>query len=111
MPRGFNGVPGNMQAILKQAQKMQQDLQKAQESAKLLTGEGTAGGGMVSAVASGDSKISSIKIDKQVVDPNDVEMLQDLILAAVNEALGKVQEATQAELGKVTCGINIPGLM
>lgn len=111
MGRGFGGVPGNMQAMLRQAQKMQQDLQKAQESAKLITAEGSAGGGMVKAVVNGDNHIVSFMIDKQVVDPNDVEMLQDLIKAAANEALTKVQTAVQEELGKVTGGINIPGLM
>ncbi|MGI6524504.1 MAG: YbaB/EbfC family nucleoid-associated protein [Bdellovibrionota bacterium] len=107
----FGGVPGNMQAMLKQAQKMQQDLQKAQDKAKLLTAEGSSGGGMVKVVVNGENRIAELTIDKQVVDPSDVEMLQDLIIAAANEALTKVQEAVQDELSKVTGGINIPGLM
>jgi len=111
MAKGFGGVPSNMQAMLKQAQKMQQDLQKAQESAKLLKAEGSAGGGMVRAVVNGEYQISSLTIDKQVIDPNDAPMLQDLVTIAVNEALTKVQASVQDELSKVTGGINIPGLM
>ena len=111
MGKGFGGVPGNMQAMLRQAQKMQQNLQKAQDAAKLLTAEGSAGGGMVRAVANGEYHLVSLTIDKQVVDPNDVEMLQDLITVAANEALTKVQAMVQDELSKVTGGINIPGLM
>ena len=111
MVKGFGGMPGNMQAMMKQAQKMQQDLQKAQEEAKTMTAEGSAGGGMVRAVAGGDNRIVSIHIEKQVVDPEDVEMLQDLIVAACNEALTKVQEKVQERLSQVTGGLNIPGLM
>jgi len=111
MVKGFGGIPGNMQAVLKQAQKMQEELQKAQEEATSLTAEGSAGGGMVKAVANGENRIVSLQIDKQVVDPQDVDMLQDLIVAAVNEALAKVQETVQERLSKVTGGMNIPGLM
>ena len=111
MSKGFSGVPGNLQGLLKQAQKMQQDLKKAQESAEAMTAEATSGGGMVKAVASGKNQLLSLEIQKAVVTPDDVEMLQDLVMAAVNEALQKVQESTKAELSKITGGMNIPGLM
>lgn len=111
MTRGFGGIPGNMQAMLKQAQKMQQDLQKAQDLAKTMTAEGSAGGGVVKAVAGGDYQIKSLTINKEVIVPEDSEMLQDLVIAAVNEALKNAQDVVQGELSKVTGGINIPGLM
>ena len=111
MGKGFGGgMPGNMQAMMKQAQKMQQDLVKAQEKAKDVIAEATVGGGMVTVSANGNNLIESIKIQKDVVDPEDVEMLQDLIIAATNEALNKVQEQVKTELSKVTGGMNIPGL-
>ena len=110
MKGGFGGMPGGMKDLLKQAQKMQEQLQKAQEEAGQISAEGSAGGGMVSVVASGDSQITEIKIAKEVVDPNDIEMLQDLVMAATNEALKKSKEAVQQKLSQVTGGMNIPGL-
>ena len=110
MAKGFGGMPGNMQAVLKQAQKMQEELQKAQEESKGLTEEGSAGGGMVKAVVNGENKLVSLVIEKSVVDPEDVEMLQDLVIAAVNEAQAKVQNTVQERLSKVTGGLSIPGL-
>lgn len=107
--KGFNGVPGNMQALVRQAQQMQEQLKKKQEETKKYSAEGSAGGGAVTAVASGESRIIELKItDKEIL--NDTEMLQDLIMAAVNDALTKVQEKVQGEIGKVTGGVNIPGL-
>ncbi len=110
MAKGFSGIPGNMQAVLKQAQKMQEDLVKAQEEAAQLSAEGSSGGGMVKVVASGNQRIKSITIDKEVVNPNDLEMLQDLVLAACNEALDRVQTDVKSKLDKVTGGLNLPGL-
>lgn len=110
MAKGFGGMPGNMQAIMKQAQKMQVELEKAQQQAGNLTAEGSAGGGMVRAVANGKFQLTSLAIDAQVVTPDDIEMLQDLVLAATNEALQKAQEKYKEELAKVTGGMNIPGL-
>jgi len=110
MVKGFSGIPGNLQGIMKQAQKMQEQLKEMQENAANITAEGSAGGGMVRVEASGNNRISSVSIEKEVVDPNDIEMLQDLIMAAANEALEKVQEAAKSELAKITGGINIPGL-
>ena len=107
---GFGGMPGNMQALVKQAQKMQEDLAKAQEQSEELTAEGSSGGGMVVAVANGKNQIASLQIDKSVIDPEDAEMLQDMVLAAINEALRNVQEQVKNNLGQVTGGIDIPGL-
>ena len=89
---------------------MQQQLQEAQEEAKSITAEGSAGGGMVKAVADGENQIVSITIEKDVVDPDDIEMLQDLIVAAANEALKRVQDSVQAEISKITGGMSIPGM-
>ncbi len=104
------GFPGNMQEMMKQAQKMQEQLMKAQQDAVQETAEGSAGGGMVNVTASGEHQIQSITIDKEVVNPEDVEMLQDLITAAANEALRKVDEKVKEKMGKITGGLNIPGL-
>lgn len=100
----------NMGQMMKQVQKMQKDMMKAQEELKQKTVEATAGGGMVTVIASGDKRILEVKIAEEVVDPDDVEMLQDLVLAAMNEALKKVDELTEQDLGKFTKGMNIPGL-
>jgi nucleoid-associated protein EbfC len=110
MARGFGGLPPNMKEMMKQAQKMKEDLEKAQEDAKQITEEGSAGGGMVTVRASGDNQIVMIKIEREVVDPNDVEMLQDLIMAATNEALKKAQGTVQQKISAITGGLNIPGI-
>jgi DNA-binding YbaB/EbfC family protein len=84
---------------------------KMQEELAQRTVETSAGGGMINVVANGKQQIVSITIDKEVVDPDDVEMLQDLVLAAVNDALNKAQEMVAGEMGKITGGMNIPGIM
>jgi len=99
---------GNM---MKQAQKLQAKMLKLQEELAQKTVEATAGGGMVKVVASGKQQILSIDIEKEVVDPEDIDMLQDLLLAAVNDALNKSQEMVSSEMGRLTGGMNIPGLM
>ena len=98
---------GNM---MKQAQKLQKQMMKMQEELAERTVESAAGGGMVKVVANGKQQVLSIEIEKEVVDPDDVEMLQDLVLAAVNDALQKSQEMATGEMGKLTGGMNIPGL-
>ena len=108
---GFPGGGGNMGAMMKQAQKMQAELARAQEEIKDMTFEATAGGGMVKVVANGDMTVDSIVIDPEAVDPEDVEMLQDMVAAAVNEALRGVSEISSQRLNAATCGLNIPGLM
>jgi len=100
----------NMNTMMKQAQKLQKKMLKAQEELATKTVEASAGGGMVKVVANGGQKIESITLEKEVVDPEDVEMLQDLILAAINDALNKSQEMISSEMGKLTGGMNIPGL-
>jgi DNA-binding YbaB/EbfC family protein len=99
---------GNM---MKQAQKLQSQMMRLQEEMAEKTVETTAGGGMVKITANGRQQIVSIQIEKEVVDPDDVEMLQDLVLAAVNEALSKSQEMVASEMSKLTGGLNIPGIM
>lgn len=96
--------------IMKQAQMMQQKMAKLQEEAANRTAEATAGGGAVTVVVSGKNEIRSLVIKPEAVDPNDVEMLQDLIMAAVNEALKKVHAEISAEMSRITGGLNIPGL-
>ncbi len=99
---------GNM---MKQAQKLQDKMLKMQEELAGKTVEASSGGGMVNVVANGRQQLVNIRIEKEVVDPDDVEMLQDLVLAAANDALKKAQEVVSSEMGKLTGGMNIPGLM
>ncbi|SDJ31721.1 YbaB/EbfC family nucleoid-associated protein [Natribacillus halophilus] len=98
----------NMNNMMKQMQKMQKQMQEAQEELKEKTVETTSGGGAVKIVASGDKRIVDIEIDEEVVDPEDVDMLQDLILAAINEVMGKVDELVEQDMGKFTKGMNLP---
>ncbi|MGB9680099.1 MAG: YbaB/EbfC family nucleoid-associated protein [Thermoanaerobacteraceae bacterium] len=106
------GFPGgfNINNMLKQAQQMQEDMKKIQEELVNKTVEATSGGGMVKVVANGRKELISIKIDPEAVDKDDVEMLEDLILAATNQALRSAEEMIAQEMGKVTGGLNIPGL-
>ena len=94
--------------LMKQAQQMQERVKKVQEEAGSKTVEASSGGGMVTVVANGRQEVLSIKIDKSVVDPNDIEMLQDLIAAAVNEALRKSQELMKDGMGRITAGMGLP---
>ena len=100
---GFGG--GNMQQLMRQAQKMQQMMTEAQEKLDAAEYEATAGGGMVAVKVSGKRELLSITIDPQVVDPDDVEMLQDLVMAAVNEALRKGEETREREMNKLGGGM------
>ena len=99
---------GNM---MKQAQKLQSKMLKLQEELAEKTIETTAGGGMIKVVANGRQQIVGLTIDREVVDPDDVEMLQDLVLAAVNDALNKAQEMVAGEMSKLTGGFNLPGML
>jgi nucleoid-associated protein EbfC len=94
--------------IMKQAQQMQERVKKLQEEAGSKTVEASSGGGMVTVVANGRQEVLSIKIDPSVVDPKDIEMLQDLVAAAVNEALRKSQDLMKEEMGKLTAGMGLP---
>jgi DNA-binding YbaB/EbfC family protein len=100
----------NMSSMMKQAQKLQKKMLKTQEELKTKTVEASAGGGMVKVVANGGQKIEAIVLEREVVDPEDVEMLQDLVMAAVNDALKKSQDMVSGEMGKLTGGLNIPGM-
>ena len=107
-PGGMGGFGGmNINQLMKEAKKMQADLEKSQEELAIREFDATAGGGAVEVRVSGNKEIKEIKIKKEVVDPDDVEMLQDLIITCVNEALRKVDSAQAASMGKY----NIPGLM
>lgn len=107
-PGGMGGFGGmNIGNLMKEAKKMQADMEKSQEELAQKEFDATSGGGAISVKVSGEKVIKEIKIQKDVVDPDDVEMLEDLILTCVNEALRKVDEAQAAQLGK----FNIPGLM
>lgn len=101
---------GNMQKMMKQMQKMQKDMQKAQEELAEKTVEGTAGGGMVTVVVNGQKQVINVNIKEDVVDPEDIEMLQDLVLAATNDALKQMDDLTNNTMGQFTKGLNIPGL-
>lgn len=101
---------GNMGKMMKQVQKMQADMAKLQEELVNKTVEASAGGGMVKVVANGKQQIVSIDINPEAVDPEDVEMLQDMVMAAVNEALRQSQEMVTQEMSKITGGVSIPGL-
>lgn len=96
--------------LMREAQRLQAEMQRLQEEAKKKTVEASAGGGMVTVVATGGGEIVSIKIERDVVNPDDVEMLQDLIMAAVNEALRRAQQMVNEEMSKLTGGLQIPGL-
>lgn len=100
----------NLQEMMRQAQKMKAQMEKVQEEVKKQTFEGSAGGGMVVVVANGKSEIVSVKIEKDVINPDDSEMLQDLIVAASNQAISRAGEAMQSAMSKVTGGLTIPGM-
>lgn len=111
--RGFPGGMGggaNMNHMLKQAQKMQEQMMKMQEEMENKTYEAAAGGGAVKVMLDGKRELKEVVLSPEVVDPDDIEMLQDLIVAAVNEAMRKVEEDSSAQLGSITGGLNIPGL-
>lgn len=100
----------NMQEMMKQARKMQEQLAQAQESMKDVTIDASAGGGMVKATVNGDLELVSIQIDPDALDPEDVDLLQDMIVAAVNEAIRGVSEVASKQLSSITGGLNIPGM-
>ncbi|MBQ2932059.1 MAG: YbaB/EbfC family nucleoid-associated protein [Clostridia bacterium] len=113
-PKGMGNMggmgAGNMNQMLKQAKKMQEQMMKMQEEMEEKVYEATAGGGAVSVKVSGKKELREINITPEVVDPDDVEMLQDLIIAAVNEAMRKADESSADEMSRLTGGLNIPGL-
>jgi len=106
----LKGMP-NMGNLLKKAQQLQEKMAKLQEELSEKTVETSAGGGMVTVIATGKQEIASIKIDPEVVNQEDIEMLEDLVLAAVNDALFQAKQMVSEEMTKLTGGVNIPGLM
>lgn len=100
----------NMQGLMRQAQKMQEKMLKTQEELKEKTVEATVGGGVIKVVFNGGQELISIEIDKEAVDPEDVETLQDLVLSAVNAGIKKSQDMVQDEMGDITGGMKIPGM-
>lgn len=100
----------NMQQLMKQAQKMQRQMEQAQQELAAMELVGESGGGMVKVAVNGMQEILGIKIDPQAVDPEDVEMLEDLILAALRDALGQAQAASQEKMGRAAGGMNLPGM-
>lgn len=110
LPEGMGKGPGNMQSMIKQAQKMQEDMARVQEELDSRTYTAAAGGGAVTAEVDGKHMLKRLTITPEVVDPEDTEMLADLVTAAVNEAIRQAVDTAEAEMGKVTGGMNMPGM-
>ena len=115
LPQGLGGGPANMQSMLKQAQKMQEDMAAKQEELEAAEYEVSAGGGVVNVKINGKKEILSVKLAEEIVDPEDIETLEDLIVAAMNEAIGKVEKIGSEEMQKITgsiggLGMGMPGL-
>ena len=110
LPQGMGGGPSNMQAMIKQAQKMQEDMAAMQEELEQREYEVAAGGGVITVKINGKKEVLSVKIDPEAVDPDDVDTLEDLIVAAVNEAIKTVESASTQEMSKITGGMSLPGM-
>ena len=102
---GFQGMPGNMQNIMKQAQRLQRQMEEAQKELETMEFEATSGGGVVKVTVSGQKQVLKVELQPEVVDPDDIEMLQDLIMAAVNEALRKEAEARESSMSRIAPGM------
>ena len=111
LPKGMGGGPQNMQAMIRQAQKMQEEVAAKQEELDAREYEIKAGGGVVTVKINGQKEILSIDIAPELVDPDDIETLSDILVAAVNEAIKKVDDTNSSEMNKITSGLNIPGIM
>ena len=110
MPKGYSGGMGmNMNNLMKQAQKMQKQMEQTQAELETRLFTVTSGGGAVKVVISGKKEISELVISPDVIDPDDIEMLQDLVMSAVNEAIRQADDAMQSEMGKLTGGMGLPG--
>lgn len=110
LPQGMGGGPQNMNSMVKQAQKMQEQIMKLQEDIEQREFTSTSGGGAVEVVVTGRKELKSINIKPEVVDKDDIEMLQDLIISAVNEAVKQVEDTNEKEMGAITGGVSFPGL-
>ena len=107
---GFAGMPGNMSNLMKQAQRMQRQMEEMQKEMETMEFEGTAGGEAVKIVVTGKKQVVNVELKPEVVDPDDIEMLQDLIMAATNEALRKIDEYHDAKVNGISGGVNLPGV-
>ena len=110
IPKGMGGGPGNMQSLMKQAQKMQEDMEAKKEELSAKEYEVMAGGGAVSLTINGEKEIKALNIDPEIVDPDDIETMTDILIAAFNEAIKRVEADAEAEMGKITGALNMPGL-
>lgn len=110
IPRNIGGGAQNMNQMIKQAQKMQDQITELQEDIEAREFSATAGGGAVEVVLTGKKTIKTLNIKPEAVDPEDVEMLQDLIISAINEAVNNIEATTENEMGKITGGVSLPGL-
>ncbi len=110
IPRGMGGGPNNMQAMLRQAQKMQDDMARVQQELEAREYTATAGGNAVTATVDGKHQLTALSIQPEVIDPDDAEMLADLVMAAVNEAQRKAAQDAETSMGAVTGGMSMPGL-
>lgn len=110
LPKGMGGGAQNMQSMIRQAQKMQEDMAAKQEELDAREYDIKAGGGVVAVKINGKKEILSIEIDPEIVDPDDVETLQDILVAGVNEAIKRVEETNSKEMEKITGSMNMPGL-
>ena len=110
IPKNMGGGAQNMNSMIKQAQKMQEQITELQEDIEARDFSATAGGGAVEVVLTGKKTIKSLTLKPEVVDPEDIEMLQDLIISAVNEAVNNIESTTEAEMSQITGGVSLPGL-
>jgi DNA-binding YbaB/EbfC family protein len=110
LPQGLGGGPSNMQSMIKQAQKMQEDMAAKQAELEEREYDISAGGGVVNVKINGKKEILSVKLAEEIVDPDDIETLEDLIVAAVNEAIKKVESISASEMSQITGNMNIPGM-
>ena len=111
LPQGYGGGPQNMQGMLKQAQKMQEEMAVLQEELDQKEDEIKAGGGVVTIVITGKKEVKSIEIDPQIVDPDDIETLSDILVAGINEAIKTVEDTNTKQMERITGSLNMPGLL
>ncbi len=110
LPQGFGGGPTNMQGMIKQAQKMQEDMQNLQAELELREYDIKAGGGVVSLKINGKKEVLSLEVAPELVDPDDIETMTDIIIAAVNEGIKRVEDTNNEEMSKITGGMGLPGM-
>lgn len=110
LPKGMGGGPSNMQHLMKQAQKMQEDMEAKKEELATREYEVNAGGGAVTLVMTGEKEVKSINIDPEIVDPDDIETMTDILIAAFNQAVKRVEADAESEMSQITGNINMPGL-